>query len=79
MITYKLNTEVRKIKSRVILVFPDDTERTFDSGVAVADVVFDKRYVITEITAMASTVLLKLMEQSINETSWIEEEAISFF
>ena len=78
--TYKLNPEVGKIGSPVTLIFSDGTERTFASGLDVANAVFDKRYIITEITAEDSKIKLKLMEQQDRPTiNWIGEEAVSFF
>lgn len=78
--TYKLNPEVRKIGSPVTLIFPDGTEKIFKSGSEVESAVFDKHYIITEITAEDSKIKLKLMEQQNRPTiNWIGEEAVSFF
>lgn len=79
--TYKLNPELRKIRSPVILIFPDSTEKNFESRSEIANAVFDKRYVITEITAEDSNIKLKLMEQQDKRAvvNWIGEEAVSFF
>ena len=78
--TYKLNPEVGKIRNPVRLIFLDGTEKNFESGSEVANAAFDKRYIITEITAEDSKIKLKLMEQQEKPTiNWIGEEAVSFF
>ena len=78
--TYKLNPELRKIRSPATLIFPDGTEKYFESGAEIANAVFDKRYVITEIMAEDSMIKLKLMEQQGKTTiNWNREEVVSFF
>ena len=70
--TYKLNPEVRKIKSPVTLIFPDGIEKIFKSGSEVASAVFDKHYIITEITAEDSKIKLRPIEQAIRAVvNWI--------
>ena len=78
--TYKMNPELRKIRSPVTLIFPDSTEKNFESGSEIVNVVFDKRYVITEITAEDSKIRLELVEQQDKPAiNWCGEETISFF
>lgn len=78
--TYKLNPELRKIRSPIILVFPDGTEKFLTSGAMIANAVFDKRYDTAEITAKDNMIRLKLIDQQDMPTiNWIGEEAVSFF
>lgn len=76
---YKLSYEVKKIKSRVLVKF-DGNEAEYESGIELADVEFDKYYLIDSITAENDTVVLTLVENTkINDISWCGEEQISFF
>ena len=80
IMNYKLNPELRKIISPIILIFPDGTEKFFTSGAETANAVFDKRYDIVEITAKDNMIRLKLIDQQDMPTiNWIGEEAVSFF
>ena len=80
IMTYKLNPELRKIRSLIILAFPDGTEKFFASGAELTNAVFDKRYDIAEITAKDNMIRLKLIDQQDMPTiNWIGEEAVSFF
>ena len=55
-------------------------EKNFESGLEVANTVFDKKYVISEITAEGNMIKMKLMEQDRTAVvNWIGEEAASFF
>lgn len=76
---YKLSYEVKKIKSRVLVKF-EDNEATYESGAELADVEFDKYYLIDSITADNDMVVLTLVENTkINDINWCGEEQISFF
>ena len=78
--TYKLNPELKKIRSPVTLIFPDGTEKNFASGAEIVNAVFDKKYLISEITAEDSKIRLKLLEQQGKPAiNWCGEEAMSFF
>ena len=78
--TYKLNPELRKIRSPVTLIFPDGMEKNFESGREIANAVFDKHYLIDEIKADGNVIKLKLMEQArAAVVNWNGEEAVSFF
>ena len=79
--TYKLNPEIRKITSPVILTFHDGAdEQRFPSGEALADAVFHKNYRIEAISARNDHVVLTVKENSaVNTMNWIGEEAVSFF
>ena len=62
------------------LIFSDGTKEHFKSGTEVENAIFDKHYVIAEITAENNEIKLKLMEQQNKPTiNWVGEEAISFF
>lgn len=76
---YKLSYEVNKIKSRVLVKF-DSNEAEYKSGAELADVEFDKYYLIDSITAENDTVVLTLVENTkINDINWCGEGKISFF
>jgi len=76
---YKLSYEVKKIKSRVLVKF-EDNEVEYESGTELADVEFDKYYLIDSIIAENDTIILNLVENTkINDISWCGEEQNSFF
>ena len=77
--TYKLNPEIRKILSPVMLVFPDGTKQRYESGEAVADAVFDHKYVVSALLAVDDIIELKLVEQEAPNMNWSGESATSFF
>ena len=60
---YKLSYEVKKIKSRVLLKF-EGKEAEYKSGTKLADVEFDKYYLIDSITAENDMVVLMLVENT---------------
>ena len=60
--TFKLNPEVRKIISPVILVFPDGSQKEYECGSQVADAVFDRRYSISGIKAANNSIILTVQE-----------------
>lgn len=76
--TYKLNPELRVIKSPVVLVI-DGEERSFPDGKALVGEVFDKNYVVASITARDDIVVIELEEGPASVVvNWIGEEAVSF-
>ena len=77
--TYKLNPEIRKILSPVVLVFPDRTKQQYEDGNTAADAVFDRKYVISTLQAVDDIVELKLVEQEAPNMNWSGESATSFF
>ena len=77
--TFKLNPEVRKIISPVILVFPDGSQKEYECGSQVADAGFDHRYIIESLKAEDGVVILTLAEQKIQGVNWTGEEEVSFF
>ena len=77
--TYKLNPEIRKILSPVVLIFPDGTKQQHASGKAAADTVFDHKYLISTLRAINDAIELKLVEQEAPIMNWSGESAASFF
>ena len=74
--TYKLNPEIRKIKSKVNLLFPDGMTKTFLNGDITANAVFDTPYIISEISAIGCEINLVLTEQTQLKQN---NEMVSFF
>ena len=77
--TYKLNPEIRKILSPVVLAFPDGTKQQYVDGNTVADDVFDHKYLISTVRAVDDIIELKLVEQEAPNMNWSGEAATSFF
>ena len=77
--TYKLNPEIRKILSSVVLVFPDGTQQQYEDGNTAANAVFDHKYLISTVRAVNNIVELKLVEQEAPNMNWSGESATSFF
>lgn len=77
--TNKLNPEIRKILSPVVLTYPDGTKQQYESGKAVADAVFDHKYEISILSAVNDIVELKLVEQGVPIMNWSGESVTSFF
>ena len=77
--TYKLNPEIQKIKSPIVLAFPDGTKQQYESGKVAADAVFEHKYVISTLRAINDIVELKLVEQEAPIMNWSGESATSFF
>ena len=75
--TYKLNCELKKIKSPIRIVSPIKLE--FENGKDLCEYSFDKYYLIDGISAKDSVLEIVLIENiQINTTNWIGEEQ-SFF
>lgn len=76
--TYKLNPEVSKIKSPVILQIKDvesSAEKLYADGEELASATFERNYVVSSLVARENTVVLAVEEnQRINATNWIGEE-----
>ena len=61
--TYKLDPEVRKITSPIILSFSDGREdQQFPNGASLADAVFCKNYLIEALSAQDGSVVLAMRE-----------------
>lgn len=81
--TYKLNPELRKIQSPVVLVLPDGSETDYPNGRALTEITFTTRYFVQHITARDNKVVISLQEgpgTADNSESWAAgNEANSFF
>lgn len=77
--TYKLNPEIRKIISPVVLVFPDGNKQEYDNGEKVTEDSFERKFIVTEIRAVNEKIEVKLTEQEAPNMNWSGEEAVSFF
>ena len=77
--TYKLNPEIRKILSPVVLVFPEGSKQWYEDGKAATDAVFDHKYVIFTLRTVNDAIELKLVEQEAPNMNWSGESATSFF
>ena len=76
--TYKLNPELRLIKSPIILLI-DGEEITFPDGAALTEEIFDKNYIISSITTRENHIVMELKEnKNIGVVNWIGEEPVSF-
>ena len=79
--TYKLNPEVKKIQSPVIVKFLNQAaDMMFANGAALADAVFDRSYLIESLAAEDGSIVLTVRENDrINAVNWGGEEEVSFF
>ena len=77
--TYKLNPEIRKIISPVVLVFPDGNKQEYDNGEKITEDSFNRKFMVTEIRAVNEKIEVKLTEQEAPNMTWSGEEAVSFF
>ena len=76
--TYRLNLELKKIKSPVHITAPMELE--FENGEELCNYNFDKYYLIESIFAKDSIIEIALVENiQINTTNWAGEEQVSFF
>lgn len=77
--TYKLNNEVKKINSPIVLLLCDQ-ELRFNNGAELAEKKFDKPYIIDTITAKDSVVFIAVSEKdNMPTTDGIDEKEVSFF
>lgn len=77
--TYKLNNEVKKINSPIVLLLCDQ-ELRFNNGVELAEKEFFKPYIIDSITAKGSVVFITVLEKdNMPTTDGINEKEVSFF
>lgn len=81
--TYKLDPEVRKITSPIILSFRDGRkDEQFQDGASLANAVFCRNYSVESLSARNGYVVLIVRENDqINATDWADGEAVekSFF
>lgn len=77
--TYKLNPEIGKILSAIILIFPEGERECYPDGEAVKGASFEKPYQITAIRAVDDNIEVTLQERRIVEITWNGEEEVSFF
>ena len=77
--TYKLNNEVKKINSPIVLLLCDQ-ELRFNNGAELAEKEFNKPYIIDTITAKDSVVFITVLEKdNMPTTDWSKDKDISFF
>ena len=76
--TYKLNPEVSKIQSPVILRIEggeSSTDKAYADGAELANATFEKNYVVRSLDAQGGVIVLAVSENlCINNTNWIGEE-----
>jgi len=76
--TYKLNAEVSKIKSPVILRIEgreSSTDKIYGDGAELANATFEENYVMRSLTAKGDVIVLTVSENPLtNNTNWIGEE-----
>lgn len=76
--TFKLNPQLRLIVAPVVLVV-DGEEQIYPDGESLVALEFDRRYVIDSISARDNDVVVTLMiNDHVNDITWIGEEAVSF-
>ncbi len=76
--TYKLNPEIGKIQSPVVLILLDGERREYKDGAAVVEDVFDQMFVVEIVRAVEDTVEIKLTEPQMMSSTWIGEEQTFF-
>ena len=76
--TYKLNPSIARITSPLILTLPDGSKREYENGEQAAEAVFDRHYVIDEISAVDSRIVISVTELKPMPTSWTGEEQTFF-
>ena len=77
--TYKLNPDVKKITSPVVLVV-DGVQQEYPNGMALSEVSFEKQYLVSSLSAQDGKVVISIKENmQINDTSWANGKPFSFF
>lgn len=77
--TYKLNPDVKKITSPVVLVV-DGVQQEYPNGMALSEVSFEKQYLVSSLSAQDGKVVISIKENmQINDTSWANGKPVSFF
>lgn len=77
--TYRLNPEVKKIASPILLLV-DGESKEYPNGTALSELTFEKAYLISALTAKDGMIVVTLEENTqINDTAWANGKAVSFF
>ena len=76
--TYKLEPGLSRIASPLTLVFPNGSKQRYNNGKAVAELVFDKRFLVDKIKAKDNNILITLIEQAGPEDYWTGKEHTFF-
>ena len=77
--TYKLNPELRKISSPIILQGAGANQE-YPNGSALAEASFSKNYIVEDVSAKDDSVIVTVSEnKQICPINWAGEEAVSFF
>lgn len=78
-LTYRLEPFVSKIVNPVVCV-TENGDFEFENGRQASQYQFDEKYLIESVKIHNNKVVLKLViNDSINDTSWTDDENISFF
>ncbi len=78
-LTYSLERFIGKIKSSIICVI-DGKETEYSDGQALLNQKFDRYYLVSAIRHTEKAIVIELEEnKSVNDISWVGEEAVSFF
>ena len=76
--TYKLNPQLKLIKSPVILLI-DGQESSYGSGEELTTLTFEKNYIVDSVGARGDKVVVTLKENDRQfNINWIGEEEVSF-
>jgi hypothetical protein len=67
--TFKLNPELDKLLSPVILIFPDGMRKEYRPGAKVMAAVFEQRYRIASLTDVDNTVEITLIANPITASN----------
>lgn len=77
--TYKLNPEVKKIASPILLLI-DGESKEYPNGAALSELTFEKDYLISTLAAKDGVIVMTLEENTqINDTAWANGKTVSFF
>lgn len=77
--TYSLPESIKYISCPVILII-DNQELRFDNGTLAIERKFDKYYLIGEMFASGSEIVVRLkVNDYINSTNWCGKEQVSYF
>lgn len=76
--TYKLEPGLGRIKSPIVLIFPDGHREEYTSGSDVVEAVFEKKYQVVEIRAVENIVEIVVEEVTAPIVNWTGEEQTFF-
>ena len=77
--TYRLNPEIRKILSSIVLIFPDGAKQHYSDGTSAANAVFEHKYVVSTLRALDDVIEVELVEWDAPNINWVGEAGTSFF